>query len=176
MYGGTPHRRTADTPRNRITSPRIYRLGMRSSDLIAYRPLIPTNHRILQGNRRLSGRLSIHSGTEPEIVSTLLDHKDIRDLFDVIVSSNKTNKPDGGYTRYKKRLLSRLMDHYEHPESREYSEPRAQGHHNHNDDGNHHAVNGNHIADPVSRFFVLGDSNGDAAAAEELDLPFIMTP
>ena len=61
------------------------------------------------------------------------------------------------------------MDHYEHPESREYSEPRTQGHHDHNDDGNH-------IADPVSRFFVLGDSNGDAAAAEKLYLPFIMTP
>lgn len=27
---------------------------------------------------------------------------------------------------------------------------------------------------PVPRFFVLGDSNGDAAAAEELYLPFIM--
>lgn len=115
----------------------------------------------------LGGRLSIHSGTEPEIVSTLLDHKDISDLFDVIVSSNKTNKPDGGYTRYKKRLLSRLMDHYEHPESREYSEPRAQGHHDHNDDGGH-------TTDPVPRFFVLGDSNGDGFAAEELDLPFIM--
>lgn len=137
MYGGTPHRRTADTPRNRITSPRIYRLGMRSSDLIAYRPLIPTIE-FCKEIVGLGGRLSIHSGTKPEIVSTLLDHKDISDLFDVIVSSNKTNKPDGGYTRYKKRLLSRLMDHYEHPESREYSEPRAQGHHDHNDDGGSH--------------------------------------
>ena len=33
------------------------------------------------------GKLSIHSGTEPEIVSTLLDHKDISDLFDVIGTS-----------------------------------------------------------------------------------------
>lgn len=29
---------------------------------------------------------------------------------------------------------------------------------------------------PYQSCFVLGDSNGDAAAAEELDLPFIMTP
>lgn len=122
----------------------------------------------------LDGRLSIHSGTEPEIVSTLLDHKGASDLFDVIVASNKTNKPDGGHTRYKKHLLSKLMDHYEHPESRGYSEPRAQGHHDHNDNGGHTAVNGDHTADLVLRFFVLGDSNGDAAAAEELDLPFIM--
>ena len=35
----------------------------------------------------LGGMLSIHSGTEPEIVSTLLDHKDISDLFDVIGTS-----------------------------------------------------------------------------------------
>lgn len=115
------------------------------------------------------GKLSIHSGTEPEIIGTVLDHEGVSDLFDVIVSSNKTNKTDDGYTRYKKRLLSKLMDYYKHPEP-----CRTQGHHDHNDDGNHHAVNGNHTADPVSRFFVLGDSNGDAAAAEELDLPFIM--
>lgn len=52
------------------------------------------------------GKLSIHSGTEPEIISTLLDHKDISDLFDVIVSSNKTNKTDGGYRRYKSNACS----------------------------------------------------------------------
>lgn len=33
---------------------------------------------------------------------------------------------------------------------------------------------GGHTTDPVPRFFVLGDSNGDGFAAEELDLPFIM--
>ena len=47
------------------------------------------------------------------------------------------------------------MDCYKHPES-----CRTQGHHDHNDDGNHHAVNGNHIADPAYQScFVLGDSN-----------------
>ena len=52
------------------------------------------------------GKLSIHSGTEPEIIGTILDHEGVSDLFDVIVSSNKTNKTDGGYARYKSNACS----------------------------------------------------------------------
>lgn len=63
------------------------------------------------------------------------------------------------------------MDCYKHPES-----CRTQGHHDHNDDGNHHAVNGNHIA---CRRIRVASSYGTLTvtrvSAEELDLPFIMT-
>lgn len=61
------------------------------------------------------------------------------------------------------------MDHYEHPESREYSEPRAQGHHDHNDDGVTPLT-------PVPRFFVLGDSNGDATRSRRIRPPIHHDP
>ena len=49
----------------------------------SYQPTIEFCKKVIDSG----GKLSIHSGTEPEIVSTLLDHKDISDLFDVIGTS-----------------------------------------------------------------------------------------
>lgn len=108
------------------------------------------------------GRLSIHSGTEPEIVRTLLDLEGVGDLFDTVVSSHKTSDLlDGGYTRYKRNLMERLMDHYKNGGV----DPKG--------------VNGEDAVigtatRPDTRFFVLGDSNGDGFAALELGLPFVM--
>lgn len=91
-------------------------------------------------------RLSIHSGTEPEICRAFLAHEHIDGLFDDIVSSHRTSYPTGPYTRYKRFLMDTLMDRYR------------------NDNNDDHDT----------QFFVYGDSNGDGFAAEELGLPFVM--
>lgn len=88
------------------------------------------------------GRLALHTGTEPEICKALLSASG-HDWFDAMESSHIL-RLDGEYTRYKKRLLTALMDDC----------IDADG------------------GDPF--FFVYGDSNGDGFAAKELGLPFVM--
>lgn len=77
-------------------------------------------------------RLSIHSGTEPEICRAFLAHEHIDGLFDDIVSSHRASYPTEPYTRYKRFLMGTLMDRYR----------------NDNND------------DRGTQFFVYGDSNG----------------
>ena len=104
-YGGTPHRRTTHPTETESLVQRFTNLVCEQATTHtdhSYQPTIEFCKEIVG----LGDMLSIHSGTEPEIIGTVLDHEGVSDLFDVIVSSNKTNKTDGGHTRYKSNACS----------------------------------------------------------------------
>ena len=98
--------------------------------------------------------MSIHTGTEPQIVTAILGRTGMRDMFDNIESSRLFDSDTGdaadGIGRYKAVLLHNLMD--------EYDLARASG---------------GCIQPAANRFFVLGDSDGDMVAAGRLGLPFV---
>lgn len=98
--------------------------------------------------------MSIHTGTEPQIVAAILGRAGMLGMFDGIESSRlfatNTGDADDSIGRYKAVLLRNLMD--------EYDLARA------SDDG---------IQPAADRFFVFGDSDGDMVAAGRLGLPFV---
>lgn len=91
MYGGTPHRRTTHPTETESLVQRFTNLVCKQATTHtdhSYQPTIEFYKEVIDSG----GKLSIHSGTEPEIIGTILDHEGVSDLFDVIVSSAKPTR------------------------------------------------------------------------------------